>query len=66
MGKNPPGNAGDTGLIPVPVRFHMCGTVKPMHCNDCSQVPQLVGPGAATTGGCGPRARALQQEKSPQ
>ena len=31
--KNPPANAGDTGSIPGPARFHIPGAAKPLHLN---------------------------------
>ena len=42
VGKNPPANAGDTGLSPGPERFHMSW-------NNEARVPQLLSLHAATT-----------------
>ena len=59
VGKNPPANAGDTGLIPGLRRFHM-----PQ--NNYAPPLQLLRPHAATTEAQAPRACAPQQEKPPQ
>ena len=66
--KNPPANAGGTGLIPGPGRFHMLQSNKahvPQLLSLCSRAhePQLLSPHATTTEAHVPRARALQQEK---
>ena len=42
MVNNPPGNAGNTGSIPGPGRFHMLRS-------NWTHAPQLLSPGAATT-----------------
>ena len=57
--KNPPANAGDTGLSPGPGRSHVLRSNK-------VRAPQLLSPRATITEACAPRARALQQEKPPQ
>ena len=55
MVKNPPTNAGDTGLIPVPGRFHMLrgyGAHMPQLLKSSSSrahVPQLLSLQATTT-----------------
>ena len=59
MGKNPPANAGDTGLIPGLRRFNM-----PQ--NNYAPLLQLLRPHATTTEAQAPRACAPQQEKPPQ
>ena len=56
VSKNPPANAGDTGSIPGPERFHM------LRSNQAHE-PQLPGPRAAITEAHLPRAHARQQEK---
>jgi len=56
--KNPPANAGDTGLIPGLGRFHMHRATK-------ACAPQLRNPRAATTEACAPGAHAPQQEQLP-
>ena len=48
MDKNPPGNAGDTGLTPGRERFHMPG-------NNVVHAPQLLSVHAATTWVCMPQ-----------
>ena len=57
--KNPPANAGDTGLSPGPGRSHM-----PRSNWACT--PQLLSPCATTTEAHVPGAHAPQQEKPPQ
>ena len=59
MNKNPPANAGDTGSIPGPGRFHMMWNIQ-------ACVPQLLSAHAATPEAHMPRACALQQTKSSQ
>ena len=59
VGKNPPANAGDTGLIPGLRRFHM-----PQ--NNYAPSLQLLRPHAATTEAQAPRTCVPQQEKPPQ
>ena len=54
--KNPSANAGDTGSIPDPGRFHMPQSNE-------ARVPQLLSPHAAITEDHAPRACAPQQEK---
>ena len=59
MVKNLPANAGDTGLIPGPGRFHVLGSPsarapRPLSLCSRAQEPQL------------PEARARQQERPPQ
>ena len=56
--KNPPANAGDTGLSPGLGRSHMPWS-------NWAPAPQLLSLPATTTEACAPRARALQQEKPP-
>ena len=56
MVKNPPANAGETGLIPAPGRSHMPQSNK-------AREPQLLSPQATTTEAHAPRAYAPQQEK---
>ena len=66
--KNPPANAGDTGLSPGPGRYHMlrsnwaCASQLLSLCSRAGE-PQLLSPHATTTEACVPRARAPQQEK---
>ena len=55
--KNPPCNAGDTGLIPGPGRSHMLQS-------NYAQEPQLLSSRAITTEACEPRVQAPKQEKS--
>ena len=69
--KNPPANAGDTGLSPGPGRSHMLQSNwarEPQLLSLCSRArkPQLLSPHATTTEACMPTARAPQQEKPPQ
>ena len=59
MDKNPPANAGDTGLIPGAERPHMPQSNQ-------ARVPQLPSPHAATTEAHMSRAYAPQQEKPAQ
>ena len=71
MVKNPPANAGDTGLSPGPGRSHMLRSNKacvPQLLSLCSRSrePQLLSPRATATEARAPRARAAQQEKPPQ
>ena len=54
MDKNPPANAGDTGLTPGRERFHMPG-------NNSVHAPQLLSVHAASTVAPAARARAHQQ-----
>ena len=56
--KNPPANAGDTGLIPGLGRFHMHRATK-------ACAPQRLSPRAATIEACAPGAHVPQQEKLP-
>jgi len=68
--KNPPANAGDTGLVPDLGRsqieaakptcynYWACAP-EPGNCNDWAHMPQLLKP-------THPKALALQQEKPPQ
>ena len=53
--KNPPANAGDTGLIPALGRFHMLQKTK-------DHASQLLSPRATTTEAHEPRVHALQRE----
>ena len=55
MDKNPPANAGDTGLIPALGRFHMLQKTK-------DHASQLLSPRATTTEAHEPRVHALQRE----
>ena len=69
--KNPPANAGDTGLSPGPGRSHMLRSNlarAPQLLSLCSRAhePQLLSPCATTPEARAPRARAPQQEKPPQ
>ena len=69
--KNPPANAGDTGLIPGPGRSHMPQSNEaraPQLLSLCSRgdEPQLLSPCATTTEARAPRDHAPQQEKQPQ
>ena len=62
--KNPPANAGDTGLSPGPGRSHMPWsnkTLEPQLLSLCSGAcePQLLSLCATTTEACAPRARAV-------
>ena len=65
-------NAGDTGSIPGPGRFHMLWSnkarvtqpMKPVHAR--AHTPQLLSLCVASTETCVPRACAPQQEKPPQ
>ena len=57
--KNPPANAGDTGLSPGPGRSHMTQS-------NSARAPQLLSPRATTTEAHVPRARAPQQKKPQQ
>ena len=66
--KNPPANAGGTGLSPGPGRSHMPRSNEaraPQLLSLCSRAcePQLLNPRATTTEARTPRARAPQQEK---
>ena len=66
--KNPPANAGDTGLSPGPGRSHMPQSNKThapqqLSLHSRTQKPQLLSPCATTTEACAPRAHALLQEK---
>ena len=54
--RSPPANAGDTGSVPGPGRFHMPR-------RSWARVPQLLPLSAATTEACGPRACAPPQGK---
>ena len=59
--KNPPANAGDTGLIPDPRRSHMPGSNKahvPQLLRLCSRArePQLLSSCAVTTEACAPQS----------
>ena len=58
MDKNPPANAGDTGLIPGPGRFHVPQDKE-------AHAPQLLSLRVATTQVCVPGACAPQEEKPP-
>ena len=67
--KNPPANAGDTGLIPDPGKPHLLGGNQahpPQLLSLCSrtQEPQLLSLLAVTAEAWAPRARAPRQEKS--
>ena len=69
--KNPPANAGDTGLGPGLGRSHMprsnearAPQLLSLRSRACE--PQLLSLSATTTEAHAPRARALQQEKPPQ
>ena len=69
--KNPPANAGHTGSSPGPGRSHMSRSsyarapqLLSLRSRACE--PQLLSPCTTTTEARAPRARALQQEKSPQ
>ena len=69
--RNPPANAGDTGLIPGPGRSHMSRSNKAcvpqlLSLHSRAHEPQLLSPCSTTTEARVPRARALQQEKPPQ
>ena len=69
--KNPPANAGDTGSSPGPGRSHMPRSNyarAPQLLSLCSRAcePQLLSLRATTNEARAPRARAPQQEKSPQ
>ena len=57
--KNLPASAGDTGSSPGPGRSHMPRS-------NWAREPQLLSLRATTTEARTPRARALQQEKTPQ
>ena len=66
MVKNPPANAGDTGLSPGPGRSHMLWSnlaraPQLLSLRSRARAPQLLSPRATTT-----EARALQQEKPSQ
>ena len=56
--KKLPANAGDTGSIPGPGRFHIPWSNQ-------TQAPQLLSPRAATAKACMPRACTPQPESSP-
>ena len=69
--KNLPANAGDTGSSPGPGRSHMpwsneARAPQLLSLRSRARGPQLLSPRATTTEGHAPRARAPQQEKSPQ
>ena len=69
--KNPPANAGDTGLIPGPGRSHMpqsnwARAPQLLSLRSRAHEPQLLNPRATTTEARTPRACAPQQEKPPQ
>ena len=68
MAKNPPANAGDTGLSPGPGRPHMprsnsARAPQLLSLRSRAREPQLLSPRATTTEAHTPRARAPQQEK---
>ena len=64
--KDTPANAG--AWVPALVREDptCCGAAKPVRHHYWARMLQLLSPCAATTETHAPRARALQQEKSPQ
>ena len=69
--KNPPANAGNTGLSPGPGGSHMprsnearAPQLLSLRSRACE--PQLLSPCATATEAHAPRARAPQQEKPPQ
>ena len=69
--KNPPANAGDMGSSPGPGRSHVpqsnsARAPQQLSLRSRAHEPQLLSPRAATTEARAPRARAPQQEKSPQ
>ena len=69
--KNPPANAGNTGLSPGPGRSHMpqsnyAHAPQLLSLRSRAHEPQLLSLRATTTEACVPRVRALQQEKPPQ
>ena len=71
MVKNPPANAGDTGLSLGPGRSHMprsnqAHAPQLLSLRSRAREPQLLSPRAATTEAHVPRARAPQQETAPQ
>ena len=71
MVKNPPANAGDTGLSLGPGRSHMprsnqAHAPQLLSLHSRAREPQLLSPRAATTEAHVPRARAPQQETAPQ
>ena len=68
MVKKPPANAGDTGLIPSPARFHMLWSDETRMSQQLSLGSgacelQLLSPRTASTEAGAPRTHALQQEK---
>ena len=69
--ENPPANAGDTGSSSGPGRSHMprsnqARAPQLMSLRSRACEPQQQSPHATTTEAHAPRARAPQQEKSPQ
>ena len=71
MVKNPPANAGDTGLSPGPGSSHMpqsneARVPQLLSLRSRAREPQLLSPWATTTEARVPRACAPQQEKPTQ
>ena len=69
--KNPPANAGDTGLSPGLGGSHMPWSNEAcvpqlLSLRSGARVPQLLSPRATTTEAYAPRAHAAHQEKPPQ